>query len=353
MKQLRLKALTGCFLAALVCSPVGGAVPPKPGTVNYVEGQAAIDGQALDEKSVGSANLDTGQLLTTQNGRAEILLTPGIFLRLSGDSAIQMGSPGLANTILTLQRGRALVEVANILPENNVRINEGSASTRLLKPGLYDFDVDHGLVRVFDGKAAVQLSGRQFEVKGGHELNLNATGKLKPEKFKKAQAQDEFYRWASLRSSYLTEANANAASRYAVGGGWAPDVWYGTGWYWDPSYSAYTFIPDDGIFYSPFGWGFYSPWYAYGAPYFGFFGGYRHFGPGYRPRFGGGAYGFAGHAGGRYGSSFGRGGFGGMGGGGGFGRSGFGSGRMGGMRGGGFHGGGGGFHGGGGGHGGR
>ena len=39
---------------------------------------------------------------------------------------------------------------------------------------------------------------------------------------------------------------------------------------WDPWFSCYTFIPGDGIFYSPFGWGFYSPWWAYQAPiYFG------------------------------------------------------------------------------------
>lgn len=49
-----------------------------------------------------------------------------------------------------------------------------------------------------------------------------------------------------------------------------------------------TFIPGDGIFYGPFGWGFYSPWLVYEAPYFAYgypfgYGPYhRHFG-GYRP----------------------------------------------------------------------
>ena len=345
MQPSKLQVVVDFFLVALICGVAQGAGPPQPGTINYVEGQASIGGQALNEKSVGFAKLAAGQSLTTQNGRVEILLTPGIFLRAGNDSAIQMESPGLANTILELQHGRALVEVANILPENNVRLNQGfastgSASTRLLKPGLYDFDADHGLIRVFDGKATVYFGGRQFDLKGGRQMNLNAAGKLKPEKFDKARAQDDFYRWASLRSSYLTEANADAAHRYAGGGGWSPDVWSGAGWYWDPWYDAYTFIPGDGIFYSPLGWGFYSPWFAYGAPYFGYFGGHRHFGSAYRPRYGGGAYGFAGHAGNHSGSSFGYGGFGGVHGGSGFGRGGFNRGGAGGMRSGGFRGGG-------------
>ena len=78
---------------------------------------------------------------------------------------------------------------------------------------------------------------------------------------------DDFYRWASLRSSYLADANVDAAEAYAGSGGWRPGSWYGDGWYWDPWFDAYTFLPGDGIFFDPFGWGFYSPWCA---PYFGF-----------------------------------------------------------------------------------
>ena len=261
-----------------------------------------------------------------------------------------MISPGLADTVLALQKGRAMVEVADIRPENNVRISESGASTQLLKTGLYDFDADRGQIRVYDGKAIVQVAGQKIELKSGRQLNLNATGKLKARKFDKQANADDFYRWASLRSSYLAEANVDAARTYGGGGGSSPTPFYGNGWYWDPSFAAYTFIPDDGIFFDPFGWGFYSPWYAYGAPYFGYgygFGGYgyggvgypRHFGAGYRPRYapGGRASGSVGHA-----YNVRGGGLGGFRGGGGFAGGGF-------SRGGGFRGGGGGFHGGGGG----
>ena len=59
-----------------------------------------------------------------------------------------MISPDLANTILLLQKGRALVEVAAIRPENNIRINVTGASAQLLKPGLKDIDADYSQIRV-------------------------------------------------------------------------------------------------------------------------------------------------------------------------------------------------------------
>jgi hypothetical protein len=357
MMRSKLNAVGGFFLAALLFSPAWGSVPPQPGTVNYVEGQASIGAQPLNDKSVGSAKLAAGQALSTDNGRAEILLTPGIFLRIDANSSVRMISPGLADTIVNLEKGRAMVDVAEIRPENNVRIGEKGSNIQLLKPGLYDFEADQGTIRVFDGKAEVQTPGRRIELKSGHQLSLNSTGKLKARSFDRKAEADDFYRWASLRSAYLAEANIDAARTYAGGAGWSPSAWYGDGWYWDPGFDAYTFIPGDGIFFDPFGWGFYSPWMAFGAPYFGYgFGGYgyggfgygyagggfrHHFGPAYHPSF---------MASGRSSSSVGhaysvRGGaMAGVGRGGGFGGGGF-RGASGGFRGGG----GGGFHGGGGG----
>jgi hypothetical protein len=181
-----------------------------------------------------------------------------------------MNSTGLADTMTTLRKGRAMVEVAEIRPENNVRLDVNGSSTRLLKPGLYDFDADRGVIRVFDGRAFAQMGGQQIEVKSGRQLILSAPGKLKARRFDKKAYTDDFSRWASLRSSYLAEANVEVARTYAGGAGWSPSAWYGDGWYWSPGFGAYTFIPGDGIFYDPFGWGFYSPWCAFGARYFGY-----------------------------------------------------------------------------------
>jgi len=292
---LRARVLGIAALAGLLCVPGWGDVSQaQPGALNYIEGQASLGSQPLNMKSVGSTQLQAGQSLTTQDGKAEILLTPGVFLRTGPNSSVRMDSPGLADTALTLLHGRAMVEVANIYRENNITVRLGAASVRLTGRGLFDFDADHNQVRVFDGVLEVAVDGKTMHVHGGHQLDLNAT-KLKARGFDKKAFEDDFYRWSSLRSSYLAEANVDAARTYYAGGpggfatsgfasgGFAPG-WYGTGWYWDPWFSAYTWIPGDGFFYSPFGWGFYSPFTVMYAPlYFGN-GHFGHaFGPGYRP----------------------------------------------------------------------
>lgn len=334
----------------------GQAGPPQgppAGMLNYVEGQASIGGQALSQNSAGSMELKAGQTLATQNGRAELLLTPGVILRMDGNSAVLMNNAGLADTAVAVQSGRAMVEADQVLPANHIDIQEGPATVRLVNHGLYDFDAAHGIVRVFDGRAEVTVAGKTHTLQAGHQFDLNAP-KLKAKGFDKKTSEDAFYRWSSLRSSYLAEANADAARGFSQGYygqgpgyGYAASPYYAAygaygypGWFWDPYFDAYTWLPWDGIFFSPFGWGFYSPGFAYAAPFYGygFHGGYHNFGPGYRPS-------VAAHVGGSAqiaGNGFHGGGFGGAGFRGGAAFSGGGGFHGGGFGGGGFHGGGGG-----------
>ncbi len=275
MMQSRLIGISSVLLAAALSVPAWGADsahpgnakanPARPGSLNYVEGQASIEGQSLGPEVIGKTELKAGQSLETGVGKAELLLTPGVFFRLGDNSSVMMISPTLTDTELRLDKGEATVEVAELHPENNVVIAEDGAKVRLTKTGFYDFDADHYIVRVYQGEANVEVNGKDIEVKKEHQLAFNAGGSMKPEKFDKEQVQDDLYRWSSLRSSYLAEANVDRAKDYQVGS------WYGAGWDWDPYYGAYTFIPGNGIFYSPFGWGFYSPFDVGFAPIF-FFG---------------------------------------------------------------------------------
>jgi len=224
--------------------------------------------------------------LTTEDGKAEVLLTPGVFLRLGSESSVRMISSSLIDTQVELSRGKAMVEVDQIYPQNDIRVQGDGLTARLLKTGLYDFELDNQQFRVFDGKGEVTNGGKTTTVKGGHELTLQTDLALKSQKFDRNAAQDDdLYRWSSLRSAYLGEANVDQASYFAnySWGPWGGPAWVG-GWWWDPWFSAFTFVPGDGIFYSPFGWGFYSPFYVYGAPGFGYgyAGHHHHFSPDYR-----------------------------------------------------------------------
>ena len=287
------KLVASMILGALLSLPAWASIPSAdqavPGSLNYVEGQVSLSTtmgtMTLDSKSIGSAELQAGQTLTTEKGKAEVLLTPGVFLRVGNDSSVRMISPSLTNTEVAVDKGHAMIEVAEIHPENDIVVRENGTTSRLLKTGLYDFDLKQNQLRVFDGKASVDEGGKNVNVKSGHDLSLAVNGSPKESKFdKKSYEEDDLYRWSSLRSAYLAEANVDAASTYTSAGWGGPWGW--AGWDWDPWFGAYTFVPGDGIWYSPFGWGFYSPWWVFDAPFFGYGWGYGYGGGRYFHNFG-------------------------------------------------------------------
>jgi hypothetical protein len=262
LEKVPFRVVIGLGIAAL-SAPLWGAIPARPGMLNYVEGQAAIDGQQVTSKSIGSMEVERNQVLETDRGKAEMLLTPGVFLRIGDNSAVRMTSPELTNTSVELLRGEALVEVTQIYKENNIRVADRGTMTTLLKEGLYRFDADRPEVSVLDGKATVYEGDQHIDLTKGKEADLS--GAMRPVKFdrKAEEASDPLYQWSSLRSKYLSEASASSARTYIVNG----YGWYGGGWYWNPFFSAYTFLPGDGFFYSPFGYGFYSPRWVYYNPH--------------------------------------------------------------------------------------
>jgi hypothetical protein len=289
MKTSGLKLLFLLAVATL-CVPAFGAIPAHPGTVNYIEGSASLAGQSINDHSVGTAELNPGQVLSTEQGKAEILLTPGVFLRLDDESAVKMVSPDLGYTAVEIQRGRATVEVDQIYPQNNIQVINRGVATQLLKVGLYEFDADRDNAMVFQGEAAVHENNRWVVLKAHHDLAVAAADNQKPQKFDTHAAEDELYNWSSLRSEYLAQANAQIAGEYAGASSFVP------GWYWDPYLWDYTFI-GAGPFWSPFGWGFYPGGYYGGFYGRGFYGRGAYAG-GFRGGVEGGGFGGGFHGGG-------------------------------------------------------
>jgi hypothetical protein len=285
----RFKALSWMLSLATLSATAFGqmANPARPGTLNYIEGQASIEGRPVTSNSVGNTELQAGQYLSTANGKAEILLTPGVFLRLGNDSTVQMISPNLTQTEVKLERGTANVEADQLYKQNVILIDLEKGQTQILQNGLYTFNADSSTVSVFDGKANVfpgtdlKADIKPIAVKGSHELVL--TGEpAKPQHFDKDKSQDDLYRWSSLRSEYLGEANIDLAENYAGVSNFYP------GWYWAGGPYGYTWLPGDGLFWNPYGYGFYSPFYLYGGGFI-----YGRYGRGIYPY-----RGFAGYRGG-------------------------------------------------------
>lgn len=139
--------------------PPGGMPPaelPRPGSVNYIQGEVSAAGQPLTLQSVGHFALQPGQILDTGNdGYAEVLLTPGAFLRVGPASEFRMTAVGLADTRVNLTRGIALVEADQFISGTHLEVTLASTSVDMLKKGLYGFMANPPGLRVFDGKADV------------------------------------------------------------------------------------------------------------------------------------------------------------------------------------------------------
>src|ERR1700676_3978503 len=107
------------------------------GVIHYVEGDVTIDGIPVHPKFAEFPDVKSGQLVATAEGRAEILLTPGVFLRMAENSSIRMLSNSLADTRLQVVSGSALVEVGELLEHNAISFEASGRHMELAKKGLY------------------------------------------------------------------------------------------------------------------------------------------------------------------------------------------------------------------------
>lgn len=242
------------------------AISVKSGLIHYVEGQVKLAGAPLKQEFGKFPTLHENMVLDTERGRAELLLTPGAFLRLGDKSSLKMLSTSLSDTRVEISGGAALVEVVEMAKENHVAIRVGESETVLDRPGLFLFDADAGRVRTFDGKATVRVGDETLVLGKGRQTS---TSKALATKFNLKETEaDALYAWSESRAAMVAQANVYAANSYRRSGSGYSTL--GTGWYWYPGMGLMTFLPRAGYFRSGFGWYFYSPatvWRYYAPRY--------------------------------------------------------------------------------------
>ncbi|HYV61100.1 MAG TPA: FecR domain-containing protein [Bryobacteraceae bacterium] len=226
-------------------------ISARSGMVNYVEGEVQLAGKPVKLDGAIFPDVKVGQTLSTQAGHAEILLTPGVFLRLDRNTSFRMVANKLTDTQVEILSGSALVEADEILKDNRIAVKMGDSDTVLLKTGLYHFNADAGQVRTFSGKAQVSAAANSAELKGGRTLLVGSS--LTPDKFNKNKSKGELYAWSEQRNYRLALANISAA-RGTASSGLTNSLWA-----WDPWLGMYTFLPRSGRIFSPFGISWYSP----------------------------------------------------------------------------------------------
>ena len=197
----------GILLAGTVPAWSQYVVSARAGTINYIRGQVSVDGQALQRSPTSFPMLHEGQVLGTGAGRAEILLGPGVFLRLAEHGTLLMLSTRLDDAQVEVQQGTALVEVVDIVKDSDVHILLGRTRTGFKGMGLHRFAADSNELRVFGGHAEVFAGDQKVEAGRGRLVHLGDT--LAVSRFDPRQ-RDGLLQWAARRSFFLFRSNATA-----------------------------------------------------------------------------------------------------------------------------------------------
>ncbi len=250
---------TGLGLACLLLAGIAPAILPaqvaisaRSGLINYVEGTVFLDGAAVTMRPGSFPQMQNGSELRTTEGRAEVLLAPGVFMRLGENSAVRLLSGEIMDTRVEFLDGSVIVETADMAKEQALTFGMNGALLGLLNKGLYRLDGAPPQVSIYDGEAWVTVGGQPQILKRGRRLRLD--GVAAAEKFD-TKTGDDFFLWAWQRADYLAAANASAAASAQASGFSGTSIWI-----WEPLYDTYTFLPAAGFYNSFWGCRFHPPY---------------------------------------------------------------------------------------------
>jgi hypothetical protein len=198
------------------------------GLIHYSDGSVFLDDQRVEQKTGKFDQINNGSELRTQDGRAEVLLTPGTFLRVGANSAIRMLSNKLEDTRVELLSGSAVVDQGpDTLADTSVTVLYNLDQVHIKKPGRYRFDSDPPQLKVESGDAEVTGEGKTVEAAAGYVVAFD--GKLTARKLLNdasqgaARSGDDLETWSEARNNSVDQSNQQAAATSDLSGvidGW-------------------------------------------------------------------------------------------------------------------------------------
>ena len=251
-------------LSLIVCCAIVGfaqnrekfVISAKAGGINAITGQASVHarGESDWQQLLITDDLEAGdRVRTAYDGRVEILLNPGSYLRLGGDSEVELSNNTLENLEVRLLRGTAIVEATGA-DDLDLNINISTPHTRLaiVRQGLYRLNViPENATELIVRKGRVILSDSHTKVKGGNKVIFNATNvsvaKLTKEEKKVTDAK-EVDLWSKDRGKMLAKANSRINDRMLSSvstffDGWDPFSRRLGVWFYNTNSRCYTFLP--------------------------------------------------------------------------------------------------------------
>jgi hypothetical protein len=250
----------------------------KSGVINWVEGDVFLADKPYTMQPSVFGEVKENMVLRTEEGRAEVLLPPGVFFRMGEKTSFKMITNRLIDTRVELLTGSAVLEIADLAKEATVTVVCKDGTISLNKVGIYRVDAEPAQIKVFKGTADVALRGENVSVPAGKMLVL-AGAVASAEKFNIAET-DSLDHWSRRRGEMLANANISAAKQANGHSYGSADPCYGYGgyrtgpfarpwgtWGYNPYYGLGTYIPCQGTMMSPYGYRYWSPNAVYRAFY--------------------------------------------------------------------------------------
>jgi FecR protein len=242
-------------------------ISAKAGGINAVTGQAAMHakGESDWQQLMITDDLQAGdRVRTALDGRVEILLNPGSYLRLGGNSEVELANNSLANLEVRLLRGTAIVEASGGVEQAQMLINISTPHARLAidRQGLYRLNVvPTEATEVIVRKGRVILGDSNTKIKSGNKVTFSATAvsvaKLTDEE-KRLEKEVAIEQWSKDRAQTLAKANSRINGRllnsaFARGDDFLFSSWLRSGlWFYNSRTACYTYLPY-GYSSSPYG----------------------------------------------------------------------------------------------------
>jgi hypothetical protein len=220
-------------LTPLVGLPVTAqsVISAHSGLIHFSDGSVFLDDQRVEQKAGKFGQMNNGSELRTEEGRAEVLLTPGTFLRLGANSGIRMVSNQLDDTRVELLKGSAVLDQgSDTLADTAVTVLYALDEVHIKKAGRYRFDSEPPQVKVETGNIEVVAEGKSVEAGAGYvvpfEGKLTARrvlGGSHPDDPALNKPGDDLDNWSASRDATVAENNTDAAATSDLAGvvdGW-------------------------------------------------------------------------------------------------------------------------------------
>ena len=204
-------SIWAAVIAVALPASAQSVISTHSGVIHFFEGAVYLGDRPLESHLGKFPSVPQGAELRTAEGRAEVLLTPGVFLRMGDRTAIRMVANDLADTRVELQTGSAIVDSGEPNADTSVSLIYKNWRVHFLRKGVYRIDSDPPCLWVRQGEAEVFTGTGGQPISVEHGMNLPLAAVLVPEQRPNELSGDSLSDWADGRGESIAADDAITA----------------------------------------------------------------------------------------------------------------------------------------------